>query len=170
MGFAIFTYHSGLFGLYDLEIQTKVNFHSHSSKWPQINEKSVKFWFSMVSGLWFGLHDLHWPFSIFLRSLMSKKSSDMQQSYIRALFHQKQFLLEISHFGSLCKGRNPSEYGFLWFLHMDSYSSVETVETAKTTWNWGESQMKLAVLMKISWWGNCILSLLWADIHIFSLV
>ena len=101
MGFAILTYHSSLFGLYDLDIQTKVNFLSESSKWPQINKKSVKFRFSMVFGLWFGLHDLHWPFSIFLRSLMSKKSSDMEQSYIRALFHQKQFLLEISHFGSL---------------------------------------------------------------------
>ena len=113
MGFAILTYHSGLFGLYDLDIQTKVNFHSHSSKWPQINEKSVKFWFSMVSGLWFGLHDLHRPFSIFLRSLMSKKSSDMQQSYIRALFHQKQFLLEISHFGSLCYG---PQYLSIWIV------------------------------------------------------
>ena len=101
LGFANLIYHSGLFGLYDLEIQTKVNFLSHSSKWRQISDKSVKFCFSMVSGLWFGLHDLHWPFAIFLRSLMSKKSSDMQQSYIRALFHQKQFSLEISHFGSV---------------------------------------------------------------------
>ena len=103
--FAIFTYHGGLFCLYDLGIQTKVNFPSINSKWPQIIEKSVKFWFSMAFGLWFGLHDLHWPFSILLRSLISKKCSDMQQSYIRALFHQKQFLNEISHFGSLCTGK-----------------------------------------------------------------
>ena len=75
--FAILSCYSGLFGLYDLGIQTKVNFQSINSKWPQIIEKSAKFWFSMVFGLWFGLHDLHWPFSIFLRSLMSKKSSDM---------------------------------------------------------------------------------------------
>ena len=99
--FAIFAFHSGLFGLYDLGVQTKVNFQSINSKWPQINEKTMKFWFLIVSGLWFGLCDLHWPFAIFLRSLMPKKSSDMQQSYIKALFHQKQFLHEISHFGSL---------------------------------------------------------------------
>ena len=103
--FAILSYYSGLFGLYDLGIQTKVNFWSISSKWPQTNEKRIKFWFLIVSGLWFGLHDLHWPFTIFLRSLMPKKSSGMQQSYIRALFHQKQFSLEISHFRSVCGRR-----------------------------------------------------------------
>ena len=108
--FAILSCYSGLFGLYDLGIQTKVNFWWISSKWPQTNEKSIKFWFLIVSGLWFGLHDLHWPFAIFLRSLMPKKSSGMQQSYMGALFHQKQFSLEISHFGSVCWG--PSLYGF----------------------------------------------------------
>ena len=105
--FAILSYYSGLFGLYDLGIQTKVNFWSISSKWPQTNEKRIKFWFLIVSGLWFGLCDLHWPFAIFLRSLMPKKSSGMQQSYIRALFHQKQFSLEISHFRSVWVGRYP---------------------------------------------------------------
>ena len=82
--FAILSWYSGLFGLYDLGIQTKVHFWWISSKWPQTNEKRIKFWFLIVSGLWFGLHDLHWPFTIFLRSLMPKKSSGMQQSYIRA--------------------------------------------------------------------------------------
>ena len=100
--FAILSCYSSLFSLYDLGIQTKANFWSITSKWPQTNEKSTKFWFLIVSGLWFGLRDLHWPFGIFPRSLMSKKSSDMQQSYIRTLFHLKQFSLEISHFGSVC--------------------------------------------------------------------
>ena len=52
-------------------------------------------------GLWFGLHDLDWPFAIFLRSLMPKKSNGMHQLYIRALFQLKQFPHEISHFGSV---------------------------------------------------------------------
>ena len=99
--FAILSYYSGLFGLYDLGIQTKVNFWWISSKWPQTNEKSIKFWFLIVSGLWFGLHDLDWPFAIFLRSLMPKKSNGMHQLYIRALFQLKRFPHEISHFGSV---------------------------------------------------------------------
>ena len=122
--FAIFAYHSGLFGLYDLGIQTKVNFQSINSKWPQINEKTMKFWFLIVSGLWFGLCDLHWPFAIFLRSLMPKKSSDMQQSYIKALFHQKQFLHEISHFGSLCSALKKRQFQALKcnkFIFSDKY-------------------------------------------------
>ena len=102
LGFGILTYHSGLFGLWDLEIQIKVNLQSVITKWPQINEKSIKFWFLIMSGLWFDLHDLHWSFGLFLRSLMPNKSSDIQKSIIRALFHQKEFLLEISHFGSVC--------------------------------------------------------------------
>ena len=73
--FAIFSCYSGL---YDLGIQTKVNFWWNSFRWPQTNEKRIKFWFSIVSGLWFGLRDLHWPFTIFLRSLMPKESSSMQ--------------------------------------------------------------------------------------------
>ena len=41
--FAILTCCSGLFGLWDFDIQTKVNFHLHSTKWPQINEKVWNF-------------------------------------------------------------------------------------------------------------------------------
>ena len=47
--FAIFAYHSGLFGLYDLGIQTKVNFWWISSKCPQTNEKNIKIlWFFRI--------------------------------------------------------------------------------------------------------------------------
>ena len=42
-----------------------------------------------------------WPFKVFLRSLVSKKSSGMQKSYIHAVFHAKQFSLPIFHSGSL---------------------------------------------------------------------
>ena len=45
----------------------------------RIHAKNMKKWYSLVFGLWFGLSDLHWPFSIFLWSLKSKKSSIMQQ-------------------------------------------------------------------------------------------
>ena len=48
-------------------------------------EKIMKFWFCWLSGLWFGLHDLRWPFIIFLKSLIPKKASGMQKCCIQAL-------------------------------------------------------------------------------------
>ena len=47
-------------------------------------------------------YDFCIPLDFFLRSLVSKKSSGMQKSYVWAIFHAKQFLLPIFHSGSLC--------------------------------------------------------------------
>ena len=41
-------------------------------------------------------------FKILLRSLRSKKSGGMQESCTLAFYHQKQFLLKISHFEPVC--------------------------------------------------------------------
>jgi hypothetical protein len=62
------------------------------------NDKILKFW---VLDFGFGLQIFFWPFEVFLRSLVSKKSSGMQKSYVWAKFHAKQFLLPIFHSGSL---------------------------------------------------------------------
>ena len=52
-------------------------------------------------GLWVWPSKFFWPLKVFLRSLVSKKSSGMQKSYIWAVFHAKQFLMPIFHSGSL---------------------------------------------------------------------
>ena len=39
-------------------------------------KKRTKFGIVTVSGVSFGLHDLHWPFTIFLRSLMPRVGSE----------------------------------------------------------------------------------------------
>ena len=64
--------------------------------------KNLKKWHYSASGLWFGLHDLHWPFIFFQESLMSKKSSGMQKNIFRPLFHQHQFPNEIFQNRSVC--------------------------------------------------------------------
>ena len=63
------------------------------------NYEILKFW---VLDFGFGLQNFFWPLKVFLRSLVSNKSSGMQKSYVWAIFHAKQFLLPIFHFGSLC--------------------------------------------------------------------
>ena len=62
------------------------------------NYEILKFW---VLDFGFGLQNFFWPLKVFLRSLVSKKSSGMQKSYIWAVFHAKQFLMPIFHSGSL---------------------------------------------------------------------
>ena len=64
------------------------------------NYEILKFW---VLDFGFGLQNFFWPLKVFLRSLVSNKSSGMQKSYVWAIFHAKQFLLLIFHSGSLCK-------------------------------------------------------------------
>ena len=63
------------------------------------NYKILKFW---VLDFGFGLQNFFGLWRFVLRSLVSKKSSSMQKSYIWAIFHAKQFLLPIFHSGSLC--------------------------------------------------------------------
>ena len=62
------------------------------------NYKILKFW---VLDFGFGLQNFFWPLKVFLRSLVSNKSSGMQKLYVWAIFHAKQFLLPIFHSGSL---------------------------------------------------------------------
>ena len=62
------------------------------------NYKILKFW---VLDFGFGLQNFFWPLKVFLRSLVSNKSSGVQKSYVWAIFHAKQFLLLIFHSGSL---------------------------------------------------------------------
>ena len=76
------------------------------------NYKILKFW---VLDFGFGLQNFFWPLKVFLRSLVSKKSSGMQKSYVWAIFHAKQFLLRIFHFGLLCVGRWLFLLLNLWF-------------------------------------------------------
>ena len=61
-----------------------------------------KLWNFEILDFGFGLQNYFWPLKVFLRSLVSKKSSGMQKSYIWAVFHAKQFLMPIFHSGSLC--------------------------------------------------------------------
>ena len=63
------------------------------------NYEILKFW---VLDFGFGLQNFFWPLKVFLRSLVSNKSSGMQKLYFWAIFHAKQFLLLIFHSGSLC--------------------------------------------------------------------
>ena len=77
------------------------------------NYKILKFW---VLDFGFGLQNFFWPLKVFLRSLVSKKSSGMQKSYIWAVFHAKQFLMPIFHSGSLCILVLPYIYQFYEFL------------------------------------------------------
>ena len=62
---------------------------------------TTKFW---NLGFWtLGMaFNFFWHFIIFLRSLVSKKSSGMQKSYIWSVFHAKQFSLPIFSSSSLC--------------------------------------------------------------------
>ena len=129
--FAIFSCYSGLFGLYDLGIQIKVEFQSIITKWFQTSKKNIKFWFLVVSGLWIGLHDLRWPFSIFLRSLRPKKSSDMHQSYIKAKFYQKQFPLVISHFSPVCE-----DHGGVKPKELSTFVGLKSKISEKLDQNW----------------------------------
>ena len=46
----------------------------------ELGEKNMKIQLFSLSGLWCGLQKFLWPFSIFLRSLMPKKCSGMQNS------------------------------------------------------------------------------------------
>ena len=64
------------------------------------NYEILKFW---VLDFGFGLQNFFWPLKVFLRSLVSKKSSGMQKSYVWAIFHTKQFSLRIFHSGLLWK-------------------------------------------------------------------
>ena len=68
--------------------------------------KNLKKWHYSASGLWFGLHDLHWPFIFFLESLMSKKSSGMQKMIFWPLFHLYHFPNEIFQSRSLCDSKS----------------------------------------------------------------
>ena len=54
-----------------------------------------------LSGLWCGLQKFLWPFSIFLRSLMPKKCSGMQNSCFWKGFHHKKLTNQKSHSTSL---------------------------------------------------------------------
>ena len=59
------SFSSGLFGLFDLEISKPQENQSKTFKWTHSCWKNMKKWYFLMSGLWFGLSDLHWPFSIF---------------------------------------------------------------------------------------------------------
>ena len=66
---------------------------------PNRGKKSVKFW---VLDLGFGLQKFFWSFLIFLKSLVSKKSSGVQKSYFSVVFHHKELTKVIIHSSSLC--------------------------------------------------------------------
>ena len=61
--------------------------------------KILKFW---VLAFGFGLQKFFRPFFIFLRSLMLKKSSGMQEQYVWVVFHPNQIPNQNSHSNSLC--------------------------------------------------------------------
>ena len=103
--FAILSCNSGLFGLYDLGIQTKANFWSINSKLPQTNEKSTKFWFLCLA------FDLAFVTFIgllqFFRDPWCLRSPVMCSSHkSEHYFIKKQFSHEICHFGSVCSFHN----------------------------------------------------------------
>ena len=54
-------------------------------KWIHTCEEKYENSIPKLSGLWFGLYNLCWPFSFLLKSLMSTKASGMQKYHIKAL-------------------------------------------------------------------------------------
>ena len=62
-------------------------------------KKKLKCW---VLGFGFGFQKFFWPFIIFLRPLMLKKSSGMQESYMWVVFHPYKIANQNFHSSSLC--------------------------------------------------------------------
>ena len=53
----------------------------------RVKQKNYKISIKLKCGLWYGLWKFSWPFPIFLRSMIHKKSCGMQKSYMWVVFH-----------------------------------------------------------------------------------
>ena len=72
------------------------------SKWTYTCQKNFKIQVRKYSAFDLAFLTFVGLFKILLRSLRSKKSGGMQESCTLAFYHQKEFLLKISHFEPVC--------------------------------------------------------------------
>ena len=72
------------------------------SKWTYTCQKNLKIQVRKYSAFDLAFLTFVGLFKILLRSLRCKKSGGMQESCTLAFYHQKQFLLKISHFEPVC--------------------------------------------------------------------
>ena len=114
------------------------------------NYKILKFW---VLDFGFGLQGFFCLFFIFLRSLMLKKSSGMQESYMWVVFHPYKITNQNFHSSSLCWIRYYIQWSNKSFSSL--IVSVKLLIYFAFFWPpWHTTYSLLALSLVVSFWVN----------------